>query len=317
MVIHRFVWVCGYVRGLCLTWHMRISLDSLTAQVALLRGLDGVEPRSLTGDQAVEWLRASGEVVQSVNAIIAALTARVCELSTGEDRTKRFARVKGFSDVGSLVSEVAQVPRGDAGRLVTLGQAVSDADAGSLVPAHVGVVQTRPTPRLPLYAFLTQAVARGFSAEKAAIIRDVGVDEWGHGRDRAVARGARAEALGVAGAGDVPGRVRAGGSRRLPRAFAVAAQGALRQVLGLRRRHGRASTACSTPSTPFRCAPGSKTRSAMACATSATCTPASGSRRVSSPPMPSPSSRCIAWVARTAQVRADHRGDPRIREGGG
>ena len=110
---------------------MRISLDSLTAQVALLRDLDGVEPRSLTGDQAVEWLRTSGQVVQSVNAIVAALTARVSELSTGENRTTRFARVKGFSDVGALVSDVAQVPRGDAGRLVTLGQAMSDADAGS------------------------------------------------------------------------------------------------------------------------------------------------------------------------------------------
>ena len=79
---------------------MRISLDSLTAQVTLLRGLDGVEPRSLSGDEAVEWLRASGQLVQSANAIIAALTARVSELSSGEDRTKRFARVKGFSDVG-------------------------------------------------------------------------------------------------------------------------------------------------------------------------------------------------------------------------
>ena len=59
---------------------------------------------------------ASGQLVQSANAIIAALTARVSELSTGEDRTKRFARLKGFSDVGSLVSEVAQVPRPDAGQ---------------------------------------------------------------------------------------------------------------------------------------------------------------------------------------------------------
>ena len=122
------------------------------------------------GIEAVEWLRASGELVQSANAIIAALTARVSELSTGDNRTTRFARMKGFSDVGALVSDVAQVPRGDAGRLVTLGQAMSDADAGSLQPLTLGSASVPDAP-LPLYGFLTNEVARGFSTEKAAIIR--------------------------------------------------------------------------------------------------------------------------------------------------
>jgi len=154
---------------------MRISLEALTSHVATLAALEGVEPRSLTGDEAVAWLRASGQVVQSANAIIAALTARITDLSSGEDRTHRFARAKGFPDVGSLVSEVAQVPRADAGRFVTLGQAMSDADAGSSDALTLGGPLEDGTPgaadeELPLFAPLAQAVARGFSAEKAAVI---------------------------------------------------------------------------------------------------------------------------------------------------
>lgn len=130
-----------------------------------------MEPRALTGDEAVEWIRASGEAMQSLQAIMAALSARVTELSSGEDRTKRYARAKGFSDVGSLVSEVAQVSRGAAGQLVTLGGAMSDADAGSSAPLVVGAAPVEDGP-LPLYAHLSQQVgARNFSAEKASLIR--------------------------------------------------------------------------------------------------------------------------------------------------
>ena len=147
----------------------------LHSQLAGLGGLEGVDPHALTGDEAVEWLRGVGELVQSAQSIASALTVRISELSTGEDRTKRFARAKGFSDVGSFVSEVAQVPRGTAGQLVTLGGAMADADSGSDGGFIIGAaepVRGSPTEdHLPLYGCLTQAVARGFSVEKAAVIR--------------------------------------------------------------------------------------------------------------------------------------------------
>ena len=61
---------------------------------------------------------------------------------SAHDRLNRFARLKGYSDVGALVTDVAQVPRGDAGRLVTLGGAMSDADAGSPQPLTIGASDT-------------------------------------------------------------------------------------------------------------------------------------------------------------------------------
>jgi len=149
---------------------MRISLEALDSQVAALAALEGVESRALTGDQAVEWARAIGAARQSLDALLSAVTARISELSTGEDRTKRFARVKGFSDVGALVSEVAQVPRADAGRMVALGEAMAQADAAAGAPLTMGAPVQDDGP-LPMFGYLTQAVAHGFSVEKAAIIR--------------------------------------------------------------------------------------------------------------------------------------------------
>jgi 5-methylcytosine-specific restriction protein A len=151
---------------------MRISLEVLRSQVADMAGLEGVDSRALTGDEAVEWIRAGGEAMQSLQAILGALTARVTELSSGKDRTTRFARAKGFADTPSLLTEVAQIPRAQAGQLVTLGRAMSDADAGSSVPLTVGGASIEPDAPLPLYAYLAQQVGRpGFSTEKAAIIR--------------------------------------------------------------------------------------------------------------------------------------------------
>ena len=151
---------------------MRISLEVLTAQVATLGALDGVEPRSLSGDQAVEWVQAIGQTRQALDALLSAVTARVTELSSGQDRTKRFARAKGFADVGALVSEVAQVPRSDAGRLVVLAQAMADADAGSGDALTIGACSVGSDHAPALYAYLSQEVGQpGFSAEKAAIIR--------------------------------------------------------------------------------------------------------------------------------------------------
>lgn len=135
-----------------------------------MAGLEGVEPHALTGDEAMEWIRASGEAMQTLQAIVGALTARVAELSTGDDRTARFAREKGFSDVGSLVSEVAQVPRGSARQLVTLSQAMSDADAAAAQPLTVGAKPVEEGP-LPLYAYLSQHAGRDLSVAKAAVIR--------------------------------------------------------------------------------------------------------------------------------------------------
>jgi 5-methylcytosine-specific restriction protein A len=153
---------------------MRISLDALTTQVTALAGLEGVEPRALSGDEAMDWARALGATRQALDALLSAVTGRIAELSTGEDRTTRFARAKGFPDAGALVSEVAQVPRSDAGRLMTLGEAMSDADAGSGGRLTVGAVDTapvQPDAAPALYTYLTSALSQGLSAEKAAIIR--------------------------------------------------------------------------------------------------------------------------------------------------
>lgn len=154
---------------------MRISTESLTERIGALAGLDGIEIASLTGDEVMTWLSAGGRARQALDAVLAALTSRVDELSRADDRGNRFARRKGFSDAGALVADVAQVPRGEAGRLVTLGQAMSDADAGSGGELAVGIGQGEGEvvgPKPPaLYEFLTYEVARGFSTEKAAIIR--------------------------------------------------------------------------------------------------------------------------------------------------
>src|SRR6187431_3341208 len=117
---------------------MRISTAALHECVDALAGLDGVEPRELTGDEVVDWLAGVGRARQSLDAVMAALTSRVSELSSGEDRTKRFARLKGYSDAGALVAGVAQVPRSDAGRLIALGAAMADADSSAAVPLTLG-----------------------------------------------------------------------------------------------------------------------------------------------------------------------------------
>jgi 5-methylcytosine-specific restriction protein A len=151
---------------------MRISTEALTECIGVLAGLDGVDAGSLAGDEAMAWLAAGGRARQSLDAVLAALTSRIEELSQADDRGNRFARRKGFSNAAALVTEVAQVPRSDAGRLVSLGQAMSDADAGSAEPLTLGAAAESGGP-LPLYAHLAQAMARGFSAEKAALIRRV------------------------------------------------------------------------------------------------------------------------------------------------
>jgi len=149
---------------------MQVSTDLLLERVTALVDVNGACLDDMPGDEVLAWLEKGGRAAQSLNALLATLTARLGALSSGEDRTRRFARTKGFADTAALVADVAQVPRSAASALLTLGEAMSDADEASGGKLTFGA-ETLGDEGLPLYGFLAQQVARGFSSEKAVIIR--------------------------------------------------------------------------------------------------------------------------------------------------
>ena len=64
----------------CLTWGMQISTDALIEHAASLAALNGVDPGSLSGDEASKWLSALARVRTSTEAVMAALARRIEDL---------------------------------------------------------------------------------------------------------------------------------------------------------------------------------------------------------------------------------------------
>lgn len=152
---------------------MQISTDAILEHAAALAALNGVEPGSLTGDEASEWLGALAHVRTSAEAIMATLARRVEELSTVEAGGNRYARAKGFAGAPSLVAQKGQMSTGEASRLLSLGKTMADADAGlgaeGLVVGESGGEYCDS--EVP-FGTVSRAVAAGvLASEKAAMIR--------------------------------------------------------------------------------------------------------------------------------------------------
>lgn len=153
---------------------MQISTDALLEHAAAVAALNGVDPSSLTGEQATAWVSAVARVRTSAEAVIAALGRRIEELSTADAARDRFARAHGFSGAPSLVAQAGQMSTGEASRLLAIGRGMAEADAGLgddvlVVGAPRGSSEPAST---VLFQDLSRAVASGrLASEKAAVIR--------------------------------------------------------------------------------------------------------------------------------------------------
>jgi len=130
---------------------MRISLDSADEHYGALSPLDGVEARSLTGDEASEWIRRAARARHALDGVIAALSARVDELSSLDAGRDRYARARGFASPQQLIASDGDVSPGDAHRFVELGRMmVAAEDAPALFS---GAGEAEPA----LFAYLSGA----------------------------------------------------------------------------------------------------------------------------------------------------------------
>src|SRR6187551_886121 len=148
---------------------MQISTDALMEHAAACAALDGVDPAALTGDQAARWVSALARVKTASEAVIAVLGRRIEDLSTLDAGRDRYARAKGFSGAPTLLAQTGQMSTGEANRLLSLGRAMADADAGLgdevlRVGARGGA---QPEPRV-LFETITRAVAGGTLAPDKA-----------------------------------------------------------------------------------------------------------------------------------------------------
>ena len=152
---------------------MQISTDALIEHAASLAALNGVDPGSLSGDEASKWLSALARVRTSTEAVMAALARRIEELSTVDVGSDRYARAKGFAGAPTLVAQRGQMSTGEAGRLLSLGRAMAHADAGLGVGGLiVGQSGGTYSDSEVLFQTISRAVAAGvLASEKAAMIR--------------------------------------------------------------------------------------------------------------------------------------------------
>lgn len=152
---------------------MQISTDAIIEHAAAVAALDGVNPESLTGDEASEWLTALGRVRTSTEAVMATLARRLEELSSLDAGRDRYARAKGFAGAPTLVAQKGQMSTGEANRLLSLGKAMADADAGLGVDGLVvGAAGEGYRESEVLFETLSRAVAAGvLASEKATLIR--------------------------------------------------------------------------------------------------------------------------------------------------
>jgi hypothetical protein len=145
---------------------MQISLAPVTEHLGVLGPLDGADARSLSGDEAAEWIRRAARARHALDGVIAALSARVDELSSSDAGRDRYARAKGFPSSQALIERVGDLGRGDANKLVELGRAMVAAEDAPVLVSDVG------EPEPALFAYLCGCVASGdLSTEKAAVIR--------------------------------------------------------------------------------------------------------------------------------------------------
>jgi 5-methylcytosine-specific restriction protein A len=152
---------------------MQISTDALIEHATSVAALNGVDPGSLSGDEASDWLSALARVRTATEAVMATLARRLEELSTVDVGRDRYARAQGFAGAPTLVAQKGQMSTGEAGRLLSLGRAMADADAGLgenvLVVGGAGGSYDDSD---VLFETMSRAVAAGVLAcEKATMIR--------------------------------------------------------------------------------------------------------------------------------------------------
>jgi len=109
---------------------MQISTDAILEHAAAVAALNGVDPESLTGDEAAAWVGAVARIRTASEAVIAVLGRRLEELSTVDAGRDRYARSKGFAGAPTLLAQTGQMSTGEANRMLSLGRAMADADAG-------------------------------------------------------------------------------------------------------------------------------------------------------------------------------------------
>ena len=153
---------------------MQISTDALLEHAAACAALDGVDPSVLSGDEAAGWVTVLARVKTASEAMIAVLGRRLEELSSVDAGRDRYARAKGFSGAPTLIAQTGQMSTGEATRLLTLGKAMADADAGLGDEALlVGSAVPTAAPRV-VFEAITRGVACGTLApDKAALIRNL------------------------------------------------------------------------------------------------------------------------------------------------
>lgn len=152
---------------------MQISTDAIIEHAAGLAALNGVDPEALSGDEASEWLASLGRLRTSAEAVMATLARRLETLSTVEVGRDRYARAKGFNGAPSLVAQHGQMSPGEAKRLMAVGKAMADADAGlGAEGLLVGESGQGYAESEVLFETLSRAVAAGvLASDKAATIR--------------------------------------------------------------------------------------------------------------------------------------------------
>lgn len=151
-----------------MTCRMRISLDAAGEHYGALAPLDGVEARSLTGDEAAEWIRTAARARHALDGVIAALSARVDELSSLDAGHDRYARARGFASPQQLIASEGDLSSGDAHKFVELGRMMVAAEDAPVLLSDAG--EAEPA----LFAYLSGAVARGdLGTDKATVIRGV------------------------------------------------------------------------------------------------------------------------------------------------
>ena len=165
----------AYVSGRCLTGLMQISTDAILEHAAAVAALNGVDPESLTGDEAAAWVGAVARIRTASEAVIAVLGRRLEELSTVDAGRDRYARSKGFAGAPTLLAQTGQMSTGEANRMLSLGRAMADADAGLGADVLlVGATEETVGETRVLFEAVTQGVAGGTLApDKAAMIRQL------------------------------------------------------------------------------------------------------------------------------------------------
>ena len=98
------------------------QLDALRERVEALAGLAEVDPRVLSGDAALSWVKSIGEVLRAGETLLAPFAVRLEELTEGPSR---YARWKGHPSAAALIAHVTGISQSQAMALGALGRVMT------------------------------------------------------------------------------------------------------------------------------------------------------------------------------------------------